>query len=175
MSGSDHRQVVPLAGFNAIYSCADGKEEPGALVKCSEKTVTCRGPLGADTPPVMFFAKVDAEDGCRGGCMAEEKCTAYTWHDMAQGSYAGRCYFRIDGCHDGSCGGVTQAGHQSGYLACSTAKSDPCAVGTTAGAAACVASLEGGRQGAGCHDAGGGLGMVFSLAVLLAGTASPGC
>eukprot|EP01050_Picozoa_sp_SAG11_P038174 SAG11_NODE_15444_length_578_cov_0.958246_1_plen_89_part_01 len=65
--------VVPLAGFNAIYACATGNEAPGELVKCSEKGVTCKGPLGAAVPPVMFFRKTETEDGCSGGCLSEEK------------------------------------------------------------------------------------------------------
>jgi hypothetical protein len=50
------------------------------------------------------------EKACQAICEADTSCTAFTWHDSAQGPYALDCYTRSDGKYDAK----PQSGHFSG-------------------------------------------------------------
>lgn len=62
-------------------------------------------------PGVVLAGKMNAWQDCETACQHNTTCTAWTWHDSQQGSYALDCYFRTDGVWSPT----PQSGHVSGY------------------------------------------------------------
>lgn len=69
---------------------------------------------GPPTPgKLVIYGLVNTWEDCQAACQTNTTfgtCTAWTWHDETQGSYAYKCYFRLDGLWDPE----SQAGHYSG-------------------------------------------------------------
>jgi hypothetical protein len=71
----------------------------------------CSAP-GASAPGVPFLGYLATSDACLAACNATAGCTAWTWHDSAQGEWSHCCYGRTDG----SWAPTSESGHVSGHL-----------------------------------------------------------
>ena len=75
----------------------------------------------AGDPNFPTLGTPDNKDDCEKLCQADAKCSAYTWHDEHQGSYAKRCVGRLDGHFEAH----AQGGHFSGHDSAATPSSGP--------------------------------------------------
>ena len=63
-----------------------------------------------DNTNILCPGKTDDAPSCQALCVADSKCTSFTWHDSKQGAYANACYYRRDGVWNPT----GEGGHTSG-------------------------------------------------------------